>query len=202
MVSTGAHIYLADSRDSYRKDGILQYEWYRLTGIGTYKNDTRVYRYSDEKIEGYCNEMPVGEIAKGEVYSEVLLEDGEERLLYFVYLADKKNLVYKTEEYTGGDFDPCCIVFSDGKNLYFGTEGGEVCMFNNDKRGVAPKELSDSEGFSEEEYIKNMGNKIHPLYYSFDRHAASYGDQEYLRPDEYFYCYTLDKCIPDWFLPD
>ena len=48
-------------------------------------------------------------------------------------------------------------------------------MFNTDKRGVAPAAISESEGFSEEEYRNVMGSKIHPYFYSFDRHAAKYG---------------------------
>ena len=171
VVALGENLYLADSRDSYKKDGILQYEWYRLTGIGAYKNDTRVFRYSDERIEGYDNSESVGEVASGIAYSE--LSGG--KTVYFVNEGDKKILVYKTEEFTGGELDACHVVFSDGKNLYFGTEGGELCMFNTDKRGVAPSELSESENFSAEEYKIAMGNKIHPSFYSFDRHAARYG---------------------------
>ena len=171
VVATGENMYLADSRDSYKTDGILQYEWYRLCGIGSYKNDTRVYRYSDEVIDGYQNSPHTDEIAEGEIYSELF----GERTVYYLPKNGKKLLVYKTEEFTGGDFDPCYTVFSDGENLYFGTRGGDVCMFNSDKRGVPPKDLSQTEGFSIEEYKSVMGSKIHPVYYSFDRHAARYG---------------------------
>ena len=171
VVATGSNLYLADSRDSYERDGILQYEWYRLTGIGTYKNDTRVYRYSEQKRDGYDNHPSAGEVALGEIYSEEV----DEETVYFLPEGDKKWLVYKTDEYTGGDFDPCSIVFSDGNNLYFGTKSGDICMFNTDKRGVAPEDIASSDDFDEEEYRAAMGNKIHPAFYSFDRHAASYG---------------------------
>ena len=40
-------IYLADSRSSFiTKSGDIEYEWYYLSGIGSYRNDRKVYRYS------------------------------------------------------------------------------------------------------------------------------------------------------------
>jgi len=171
VVCVGANIYLADSRSFYKRNGILQYDWYWLTDIGTYTNAARVYRYSDEKIEGYINSDNPEEEALGIVFSELC----NGKTVYYVKENEKKVLVYETDELEGGIFDPACCVLGDGKNLFFGTLGGDICVFNNDKRGIPPTYLSDSEYFNEEEYQKKMEGRIHPYFYTFADHRISCG---------------------------
>jgi hypothetical protein len=171
VVAVKERFYLADPRDAYSEDGVLQYEWYRLTNIGTYKNDRLLYRYSTMPLEGYTLSDKPDEAVEGIVYSEA----AEGETVYFVYEGERKIRVYPTEERVGGVFDPCRSVRSDGALLFFGTEGGDVCVFNNDKRGVPPSELSEEADFDAEEYEKAMGRSIHPSYYSFARHRAKYG---------------------------
>lgn len=170
-VAFGGRIYLADSRDTYREGGVLQYEWYRLSGIGTYKNDRRLYRYSTLPLDGYeLSDDPDGEVSET-VYSE----DKDGNTVYFVWDGDKKIRVYPTDEFIGGDFDPLSRMISDGRLLFFGTEGGDVCVFNNDKRGVPPEAVASEEGFDPVEYENTMGDRIHPSFYSFAGHRANYG---------------------------
>ncbi len=170
VVATGEHLYLADSRDKYTENGVLQYEWYRLTGIGTYKNDRRVYRYCSVQKEGY----ELSDAPDTKVHGTVMSESVGEETVFFEEKDGKRLLVYPTAEYEGGDFDPCCTVFGFGELLFFGTVGGDICIFNNDKRGVPPEGLALSDDFSLEEYKREMGGKIHPSYYSFASHRAIY----------------------------
>ena len=47
-------------------------------------------------------------------------------------------------------------------------------LFNSDMRGVAPRSVSYASDFSQSDYDKVMGKRIHPSFYSFDSHAARY----------------------------
>jgi hypothetical protein len=95
--------------------------------------------------------------------------------IIFYYPEDgKKYLLDLTDEMFGGDFYPATIFVSYGKHLFFATDNGHLCVFNNDMRGVAPPRVVESDEYDEEEYAKLMGNKIHPYYYSFDKHAPKY----------------------------
>lgn len=169
VVATGGRIYLADSRATYRHDsGDTEYEWYCLTGIGTYTDDTRVYRYSPTAHEGYLVAAAPDAVAEGTVYS-VTVESGE--TVYFVTRADSRYEVYPTEEYTGGTFHPA-VAFRSAENLlFFGTENGDLCVFNNDKRGVPPDRIKNGSDYDETVYRKKFRRTIHPDFYNFDRHA-------------------------------
>ncbi len=171
VLAVGERFYLADSRDTYNEEGVLQYEWYRLTDVGTYNDDRRVYRYSSTPISGYGLSNTPDQRVMGTVFSEPL---GEETV-YFTNENGVKLAVYPTEEFEGGEFDPAVLVFSDGELLYFGTASGELCLFNSDLRGIPPKEISEKPDFSAEEYQKAMGSRIHPSYYSFASHRVNYG---------------------------
>ena len=58
--------------------------------------------------------------------------------------------------------------------LFFGTESGDICLFNNDKRGVPPDSLANDPDFDPEEYKRLYGRQIHPSYYSFNYRAPLY----------------------------
>lgn len=164
-------MYLADSRDVYRGDGGNEYEWYYLSGIGTYKNDSTVYRYSTAVSDGYEAHERGDEPTDKTVYS-VKGADGE--LIYFTLEDGKKYEVYPTLQRTGGDFSAAVKVICSGELLFFFTESGDMCVFNNDMRSMAPSFISDKSDFSAEEYELAMNGKIHPFYYSFANHAPHY----------------------------
>ncbi len=173
VISTGGRAYLADSRSLFlNKNGTAEYEWYYLDGIGTYKNDNYVYRYSSLAKKGYSVHQNADKEVKSEVLSEINADD--ETVFYTLENGIKYEL-YKTEERTNGIFSPAVKLLSDDRELLlFGTESGDICIFNNDKRGVAPESLSSDEGFEMDEYTEKMGRKIHPEYYSFDGHTPRY----------------------------
>lgn len=167
-------IFLADSRAPFQHEtGNMEYEWYYLNGIGTYKDDDFVYEYiKSDTRECETREDLIGKEAAGTVYSATT-EDGLE--YFYVMLDGKRYRVTRTEEKRGGTFYPATKLFGiDNKLLFFGTDTGDVCIFNNDKRGVAPKRISEREEFSHEEYTKEMKRSIHPDFYAFDTHAPRY----------------------------
>jgi hypothetical protein len=79
-----------------------------------------------------------------------------------------------TTEKSGGIFSPASVFISHGKLLFFATDSGRICVFNNDMRGVAPDSVKGSDDYNEDEYRATMGNKIHPEFYSFTDHAPEY----------------------------
>ncbi len=170
VLMAGGRFYLGDSRDKFSRGGSFEYEWYLLNGIGTYKNDSRVYRYATVAKEGYS----LSDTPDGRVYGEIMsLSDGTGGLIYYVTESDKRVLVYPTEEYTGGEFSPASAVLG-GELLFFGTESGDLCLFNSDKRGVPPERIRLSADFDAAEYGRTMGKRIHPDFYSFASHAPRY----------------------------
>ena len=167
-------IFLADSRAHFTHNtGATEYEWFVLEGIGTFTNDRRVYRYAYDEIENaYVHPKKAGESTKNtDVYTAYTSDD---ELYYYTYEDGVKYHVNYTEEFEGGVFHPATHFTSSGNLLLFATENGDICVFNNDKRGIAPEYLIDSDDYDEEEYSAVMGNKIHPYFYSFAGHAPEY----------------------------
>ena len=169
----GEHIYLADAYQTYtHHTGGFAYEWYYLNGIGTYKNDTPVYRHASVEKTGYSLwEGHFDEPVEGEtIYST----GGEDGTTYYVIRDNALYLVYPTEERSGGVFSAARSLLGLDEYLFFGTESGDLCLFNNDKRGVAPDALRASDDFDEAEYLLRNGRRIHTDFYDFDHHAPRY----------------------------
>ena len=173
-IAIGEDIFLADSRRTFRhKSGDTQYEWYRLTGIGTYLGQYTKYYYSPlpDGLENMCvlyegMYLPIEEKADGElsdsreVLSSVCYEDKEDtyeaarREVYYTVEYDTDNIPHcyicdSEGEMTGGVYYPVCEIRNINDLLFFGTECGDLCCFNTDMRD-------------------EMGN-IDSKYYSFDR---------------------------------
>ena len=172
VLCAGERFYLADSRSRYKTAESFEYEWYFLNGIGTYSEQQRVYRYSPN-ADGAFEAKPffADRIAEGVVMSVGREEGG---LAYYVEEDGVKYSVYPTDEYADGAFSPARCALGTGKLLFFGTESGDLCIFNNDKRGVAPNHVAASDDFDGKEYAELMGDKIHPYFYSFNGRAAKY----------------------------
>ena len=83
----------------------------------------------------------------------------------------------KTEEKKNGTFHPLIALASFENLLLFGTDNGDLCIFNNDKRGVAPNRIAGAADFDEAEYKKFYGRRIHPYFYSFANHGMRCGVQ-------------------------
>jgi len=172
VVLAGDHMYLADSRATFVSDkGNTEYEWYYATGIASYINDVPVFRFSEARIDGIDNHPS----AHARVTTTVMSEkhDGED--IYVTYIGNKKYLVYRTEEREGGTPSPATALCShEDTELFFGTENGDVLVFNNDKRGVAPPHVATGPDYNRDHYKKAYGRVIHPYYYSHAGHAPTY----------------------------
>ncbi|MCQ2414314.1 MAG: leucine-rich repeat domain-containing protein, partial [Clostridia bacterium] len=173
VISVNGRMYLADSRRVFtHSTGNREYEWYFLSGIGTYSGDKRVYRYSSAAPKEYAigeqTDIPV----RGEtVFSE---EDKDGNMHAFVYKGASKVAVEPTEEFEGGVFSPATVILGLGDLLFFGTASGALCLFNTDKRGVPPERIASESEFDPAEYAETYGRRIHPDFYDFDRHAPRY----------------------------
>lgn len=171
-VGVNGKIFLADSRATFtHESGYREYEWYYMKDVGTYENDKRVYRFSSVSNNGYLVSSTPEEIPPN-VYSEIR----EGTTLYYSEIDNERYAVYPTEEKVGGIFHPLISLCSfEGDILFFGTDNGDICVFNNDKRGIAPKYISDSLDFDPNEYEGYRGRRIHPAFYSFDTHSMRCG---------------------------
>ncbi len=168
------HIYLADSRQMFTNEyGNVEYEWYYLSGIGTYKNSTILYKFSERAKDGFfVKEDQIDQPVTTGIY--VGLTDKDETV-YFTTIKGKKYEVCTEHERVGGTFSPASAICSAGGDiLFFGTKSGDICVFNNDMRGVPPFYIKEQKDFDEDEYNKHFGKRIHPYFYSFDEHAPFY----------------------------
>lgn len=171
VVGVNGRIFLADSRATFtHRTGNREYEWFYLCDVGTYQNSTRVYRYASFAPEGYELYKRPDTVCQSTVMSVSL--DGE--TVYYSEEDGKKYALYCTEEETGGEFSPAVTFFGCDDLLFFGTESGDLAVFNNDKRGIAPDRIKNTPDFDNLEYKKVMGRKIHADFYSFAGRAVRY----------------------------
>lgn len=68
-----------------------------------------------------------------------------------------------SDERIGGEFSPACILLEYKGCMYFGTESGDVCIFNTDKRGA------ETDGFAVDERV------IHSRWYDRCGHRYTSG---------------------------
>ncbi len=169
-ISVDGRIYLADSRATFNGTSGKEYEWFFLSGIGTYTGDSRVYRYAATAHDGYA----VSTTPDSPVTETVYSEDTGGGLVYFVNSDEGKIEVYPTEEMTGGQFHPANRLISVGSSLLFTTDSGDLCIFNDDKRGVIPDSLLSDPDFDPSSYLATMGRRIHSDFYDFAGHAPRY----------------------------
>ena len=172
-VCCDGRIYLADSRATFTHETKnTEYEWYYLSGVGVYRGGGSTFRYSSALKAGYhTSEELIGKRAdRFAVKSEYL---GDE-LVYFIEEDGKKYVVERTRETEGGRFYPASCVYSDTELFFFGTECGALCIFNNDKRGIAPDRIRFAADFDPDEYASAYGRKIHPEFYDFATRPPRY----------------------------
>lgn len=161
-------VFLADSRQRYTDDlGVMQYEWYYLSGIGVYEGQYESYTYSKDlpekdiyvNVEGVQYILHVAEDKVGKeanpnnetVYSATV--NGE--VYHFVIDGGVAYLCETKGNCVGGIFKPATTARAIDGDLFFGTKNGVVCQFNFDKR---------------DEY-----GEISPRWYSYDNRAIVCG---------------------------
>lgn len=165
------------------KNGINIGEWFSVSetvdvGDGVIQQEVTYAVLNDEA------EVPDGvEILSGNipfVYDkEHLSEKVVEEFAYPYYnssietdigVSDFRVLVIKTGELRGGNFCKPCSLKEIDDLLLFGTENGDICVFNTDKRGVRPSRLAD-EDISEAEYRRQYPTLIDAEWYDRCGHA-------------------------------
>lgn len=165
------NIYLADGRQTARHPtGATQYEWFFLRDIGTWKGDAPLYRFSCVAPKGYRVYAEPEAAVHTTVYSDYAGDD----TIYYAKENGIKYAVHRTAQRVGGSFSPAVVVHAVGDLLFFGTAGGDVCVFNNDRRGIPPPYIREAPDFDAQEYARCYGRRIHPDFYSFDGHAPRY----------------------------
>ncbi len=163
-------IYLADARGKASSSS-GEFDWYLINNVGTYKGAKTKCFYSEFAPEGLSVHPTPTLAAGGQIY---LLNEDTYGGFYYVRDGSKSYAVYITEEKEGGTYSAASTVFSDGRLLFFGTKNGDLCLFNTDKRGIAPARIKAMADFDEEEYSRVMGNRIHPAFYHFAGRAPRY----------------------------
>ena len=174
VVGSQGNIFLADSRALFRHPtGSYEYEWFMLTDVGAYNEDHAVYRYAEDPYaDAKVHPTRVGETV--EYASVVSTTDSGGTGYAYVTEGGSKYRVVATSELGGGIFFPATLFISRGKQLFFATDDGHLCVFNNDMRGIAPDSVKSSTDYNEAEYLREMGDKLHPYFYSFAGHAPTY----------------------------
>ncbi len=174
VVLAGERIYLADSRATFvSQTGDTEYEWFYISGIGSYRNDRKVYKYSEDAHTGLYVHEKINTPTKHTVFSTYISGD----IVYYVEEDGMRYEVYPSEELEGGVFSAPTHLISIDERLIFATGDGQLFVFNTDRRGLAPAHIASSQGFDIEEYKSAWGNSIHPYYYTFAGHRARYAVQ-------------------------
>ncbi|MBQ7314884.1 MAG: leucine-rich repeat domain-containing protein [Clostridia bacterium] len=173
VLSVDGRMYLADSRQTFRhSSGYTEYEWYVLNGIGCYANDETVYRYASVASAGYTVSDTPDAIVEEPVLTATDAQDGAVHT--YVARGHERIEVYPTEQRRGGVFSAATSLLGFDDLLFFGTDTGELCLFNNDRRGVAPARIAADAAFDADSYRQVAGRHIHPDFYDFDGHAVRY----------------------------
>ena len=130
------------------------------------------YRYSSEEFGGYgvLEELRDQVVENETVYSI----SNDVITIYYIIRDNRCYRVYPTEQREGGTLSPARSILGLDEYLFFGTESGDLCLFNNDKRGVPPPSLLAQADFDEKEYLSRNARRIHSDFYDFDHHAPRY----------------------------
>lgn len=148
LLTPNGNIYLADSRQFYSDGhGGAEYEWYFLTGFGTYAGDKPRYytletlpqELAETTVEIEGNNVQLQAFGKVEAVEddEDVLSDAEGEDLptfYYIIRNGKPYAVDTFGERTGGTFKPATCLLTVDTLLLFGTENGDICVVNTDKR--------------------------------------------------------------------
>lgn len=154
-------VYLADSRAVFTNAyGTSEYEWFLLSDVGTYENETAQYRsatgavYADDdktvRLDGNGDVILTKEdgevilsfgeeefkVGADEVFRGLYTKDGQGYDVEYASIGGKNYPVERTGEVLGsGDFYPGVHPHVLDECLYFGTKSGDLLLFNTDKYG-------------------------------------------------------------------
>ncbi len=140
-ISVGGRVYLADGRRRTAEGG---YDWYFLSGIGSFSGDKERYRFVSGELP---EELRYVVISSGGTFLTLTTTDegyadGElirsgsagGRPFSFVRRGNLALPVIHDGERYGGVLSPATVFFECAGLLFFGTEEGRLLVFNTDKR--------------------------------------------------------------------
>ena len=173
LIFSRNNMYLGDSRLTFPVRGLdmRQLKWFPITNIGSYKGDCREYFYAQTAVDGTYIHPNVGEVATGTVYSYVD-ENGD--TIYYVQSGLRKYRVLPGEELVGGELIPVSAALSRGNTIFFGTESGDIFIFNTDKVGKMPREMYTQANHNFTVFNKAYLDRIHPSFYTNAGHRVRY----------------------------
>ena len=184
LLYPNGEMYLGDSRRTCQTALGREYEWYHLTGMGSYQGDVPVFCYAS----GYVDDTPPVVVYGGvetplklsphmgeEVeYTSVLTGvDTQGRGQFYIREGDDLYLLCQTAARKGGTFSSPTALFSGYDRLFFGCENGMLCVVNTDKRGVM--NASQAAEYTPTEYGALWGNTINYEWYSYGGHPILCG---------------------------
>ncbi len=179
VAAVDTHIYLADSRKTFiHKTGGREYEWFYLNDVGYAQSNSswfhfhsQPYRYYKVYEEAIDQKIPPGT----EVLSAMSLAGYHTPYVYYAFVGNTRYHVYPTGEHKIDGFYGTSDVIAANELLFIGCKNGTICVFNNDKRGVAPPRLLENDpDFDESEFKEKMGRRIHSDFYDFCNIAPKY----------------------------
>ncbi len=166
-IAVGGRVYLADGRRRTEGGG---YEWYYLSGIGSFEGDQNRYRFSGGLLPaelegtlvslggdaltwrtadgGYADGLPIYSVTVGGRTLSCAVRDGY------------AHPVIGDGERYGGVFSPATAFYECAGLLFFGTAAGGLLVFNTDKRGeggVIPRRYYTFAGHS---YLSGCATRL------------------------------------------
>ena len=149
-------MFLADSRQVFEGIGGVEYEWYYINPVGSYRFDNRVYSWADI----FPEHLDRDELSDIQIYNKSYgekdfvhptFEDvrsavtNNGTVYYYQVLDGVKYLVdWDGEDRQFGEFDAARTLFCVEEILYLGTVSGQLVCLNNDKRGTDEDEPDKS----------------------------------------------------------
>ncbi len=177
VLACGERMYLADSRRTFRHEsGATEYEWFYLSGIGAPKSTQSKCIFHSTEF-GSLNMHPDIDTEADSSDYYVMPTFGYLPIenTWGVNIGNKSYHAYFSEELVNQGLYKCTDVLGVGELLLFGCENGSLMVFNNDKRGVVPERLIQNDPtLNVGEYGKQLGQRIHPDFYSFAGYAPRY----------------------------
>ena len=146
-ITVGGRVYLCDGRRRTTRNGLAEYDWYYLADVGVYRGQTDRYRYATARPEGLPEGATVTQnkkklplaISEEGGYADgctVFSATSAEGVAFLYTVKEGQALIVDTDgEKTGGVFSPASVFCEAEGLLFFGTEAGDLCVFNTDKRG-------------------------------------------------------------------
>ncbi len=152
-IAVGGRVYLADGRRRSTESGHSEYEWYYLSGIGSFPGDAPRYRLQVAPLPDALADIRVtveGRSVPIETAEEAEYADGlplysltAEGITLTYAVRNGRALLAATDgERCGGSFSPATAFRECEDLLFFGTEAGSLLVFNTDRRnrdGIIPR---------------------------------------------------------------